>query len=168
MLKSNIVLIGMPGCGKTTIGKMLSEKISYEFCDIDEYIEKQENTSISRIFDKGEEHFRDIEEKYVKEVALKQGIVISTGGGVIKRKANIEALKENGVIFFVDRPIEDILSDLDTDSRPLLKDKKHRIYNLYNERYDLYMKYCNERIINNSSINEVIEEIKYILEEREG
>lgn len=166
MLKSNIVLIGMPGCGKTTIGKMLSEKINYEFYDIDEYIEKQEQTSISAIFDKGEENFRDIEEKYVKEVALKNGIVISTGGGVIKRIANIENLKKNGVIVFIDRPIENILSDIDTDRRPLLKDKKSRIYNLYNERYDLYMRYCNERIINKGSINEVIEEIKYILEER--
>ena len=113
-MKKNIVLIGMPGCGKTSIGKILSEKINLEFYDVDKYIEEMTDELISSLFKKGEEYFRDTESSAIKEICKKENIVISTGGGVIKREENIKELKEKGKIFFIDRPLENIINDIDT------------------------------------------------------
>ena len=86
----NIVLIGMPACGKTTIAKNLSAKIKFENIDADKYLEKKENRIIKNIFsENGEEVFRNLEEKYIKELSEMDRIIISTGGGVIKRENNI-------------------------------------------------------------------------------
>lgn len=160
---TNIVLIGMPGCGKTTIGKLLAEKLNKSFIDVDSYIEEVENRTIPEIFLQGESYFRDIETKAVKDVAKGEGQIISTGGGVIKRKENIEALKENGVVIFIDRPVEDIASDVDTENRPLLKDKKEALFTLYKERYDLYLACCDYQILNVEAIDSVLDKILDIL-----
>ena len=97
----NIVLIGMPACGKSTIGYWLSKKINYPFVDVDRYLEEKENRIISDIFsNEGEEYFRELETKYLKELSEKEGIIISTGGGAVKNKENIDILKENGIIVF--------------------------------------------------------------------
>jgi Shikimate kinase len=120
-VKKNIVLIGMPGCGKTTIGKELSNMLNLEFCDIDEYIVTTQGKQISEIFENGEEHFREIETKAVEEVSKTFPKIVSTGGGAVKRVKNIEILRENGIIIFINRPIENIASDVDIKSRPLLK-----------------------------------------------
>ncbi|KNF09990.1 shikimate kinase AroK [Gottschalkia purinilytica] len=164
-INKNIVLIGMPGCGKTIIGKLLSDKLNVKFCDIDEYIVDNEGKSISEIFKNGEEHFRDIESKAVKEVSRNYPVIISTGGGVVKRVENINILKENGVIIFINRPVEDIISDVDVAKRPLLKDGKEKVYELYEERYKLYKNYCDYEIINNEdmdcAVNKLIDIIKY-------
>ncbi|GAA0747205.1 shikimate kinase [Clostridium oceanicum] len=158
-MKKNIVLIGMPGCGKTSIGKILSEKINLEFYDVDKYIEEMTDELISSLFKKGEEYFRDAESSAIKEICKKENIVISTGGGVIKREENIKELKEKGKIFFINRPLENIINDIDTDSRPLLKDKKSNLINLYNERYELYKKYSDVIINNNLDLHSVIDNI---------
>lgn len=158
-LNKNIVLIGMPGCGKTTIGKRLAHELNIEFCDVDEYIVESEKHSISEIFKNGEEYFRDIESMAIKKICKTYPKVIATGGGVIKRPDNIKVLKENGIIFFIDRPIEDIAEDVDVKSRPLLKDGIEKLYQLYNERYSLYNKYCDYKITNvdiKKSISEII------------
>lgn len=157
-LTKNIVLIGMPCCGKTTIGKKLSEILKSDFCDVDEYIVNSTGKSINEIFENGEEFFRDIESKSIKEVSSCMPKVISTGGGAIKRKENIDSLKEKGTIFFINRPIEDICSDVDVKSRPLLKDGVDKIYKLYEERYDLYKNYCDHEIIN-TDIDKCINQI---------
>lgn len=158
-LTKNIVLIGMPGCGKTTIGKKLSEILKCDFCDVDEYIVNTTGKSINEIFQNGEEFFRDIESKAISEVSSDIPKVISTGGGVIIKKHNIDVLKEKGTIFFINRSVEDICSDLDVKSRPLLKDGVNKIYKLYKERYNLYKNYCDYEIINtdiDKSINEIL------------
>lgn len=147
-IKKNIVLIGMPGCGKTTIGMELSKILNLEFCDVDEYIVKTEGKPISEIFEKGEEHFREIETKAVEEISKTSPKIISTGGGVIKKAENIEILKRNGIIIFIHRPIEDIASDVDIKSRPLLKDGVEKLYKLYEERYPLYEAYCDYKVEN--------------------
>lgn len=158
-MKKNIVLIGMPGCGKTTIGKELASKLGYEFCDIDEYIVEKEKKTIDEMFEHGEEHFRDIESCGVEDVSKKERMIISTGGGVIKREKNIDCLKENGIIIFINRPIENIVSDVEVGTRPLLKDGKEKVYQLYEERYDLYKKYCDREVINDKNLEDVIEKI---------
>lgn len=161
--EKNIVLIGMPGCGKTTIGKLLAERLNMKFLDIDEYIEETTAKSITDIFKDGENVFREIEREAVKEVSKRKFIVISTGGGVVKSFTNIERLKENGIIIFINRSVEDIISDVDTSERPLLKNGKGKIYALYNERYSLYKKYCDYEMINDVELKTVVDRIMNIL-----
>ena len=117
--KRNIVLIGMPGSGKSTIGKALAESLGKEFIDTDDMIVSQYGV-ISDIFaEKGEEYFRDIESGQVKKAAKMNGMVIATGGGAVLRKENVEALRQNGIIFFLNRPLRDIVP---TSDRPLSSD----------------------------------------------
>lgn len=133
--KQNIVLIGMPGCGKSTIGKTLSELTGRKIIDTDDVI-KEKYGEISDIFSNyGEEYFRDKESEAVKEASKNSGYIIATGGGAILRQENINALKQNGVIFFLNRPIEDIVPTAD---RPLSSDYA-ALKKRFDERYDKYI-----------------------------
>ncbi|EYE89687.1 shikimate kinase [Fervidicella metallireducens AeB] len=158
-LNKNIVLIGMPGCGKTTIGRLLADNLSLPFVDVDEYIEKKTGKSVRQLFSRGEEFFREIETTAIKEISSLSPRVIATGGGVVKKEVNMDILSKNSIIIFINRPIEDIVKDIDADSRPLLKDNLDRIYSLFYERYPLYLKYCDLEIKNDIGIDETINEI---------
>ena len=162
-LKNNIVLIGMPGCGKTTVGKVLSKKLKYKFCDMDSYIQQISKKTIKELFELGEENFRDWETKACEELAKLNNTIIASGGGVVKREKNIEILKKNCTILFIDRPVERILNDVDINSRPLLKDGKEKLYNLYDERYELYKKAADIRILNKGYLRDTIDMIVDIL-----
>lgn len=162
--KKNIVLIGMPGCGKTTIGRLVSQKLDIGFCDIDHYIEKKEGRIIPDIFkDNGEEYFRKLESEAVEKVSKKTGCMISTGGGVVKFHKNMELLKKSGIIIFINRTVESIISDIETDGRPLLKDGKEKLYKLYRERIDLYKKYSDYEVLNEGSLEDIVEKISEIV-----
>lgn len=167
-MAKNIVLIGMPGSGKTTIGQKVAKELNREFCDIDDYIEKTNCKTIEQLFEYGEDYFRKIESLAVEEISKKTSAVISTGGGVIKLPQNISNLKKNGYLIFVDRPIEKIRGDIDIAKRPLLKDNKDRIKKLYQERYDLYKNYADYIIKNQGSIDEVVGKIVHLAKEVEG
>jgi len=153
-INRNIVLIGMPASGKSTIGKLLSKKISYEYYDADKYLERKEKVKISTLFsEKGEEHFRNLETKYLRELSQKNRIIISTGGGAVKREENMEILKEKGIVVFLSRKIEDIAKE-NHEARPLLQDINN-IYKLYDERIELYKRYSDIIIENNGTLQEV-------------
>ncbi|MGN0451941.1 MAG: shikimate kinase [Acutalibacteraceae bacterium] len=133
--KKNIVLIGMPGCGKTTIGKAVAKETEKEFIDTDDEIVKKTGMSIPEIFQKyGERKFREIESEVIKEVAALQSSVIATGGGAVLNPENVSLLKENGVIVFINRPLEDLVT---TDDRPLSSNRELLIKR-YNERHGIY------------------------------
>lgn len=133
--KRNIVLTGMPGCGKSTVGKILAEMTNKNFVDTDDLIIK-EHGSITEIFEKyGEKTFRDFETDAVKEASKSNSQIIATGGGAILKDENVDALKSNGIVFFIDRPLESLIP---TDDRPLAKDKD-AIIKRYNERYEKYL-----------------------------
>lgn len=133
--KINIVLTGMPASGKTTIGKKLAEITGKELIDTDDLIVKKAGISISEIFEKyGEEYFRNIESEVIAEVSLKNGVIISTGGGAVLKSENVLNLKKNGEIFFLDRPLEDLIP---TSDRPLANSRES-IIKRYNERIDIY------------------------------
>lgn len=157
-ITKNIFLIGMPGAGKSTIGKILSENLFLPFYDADIYLESSIGKSISSLFIQGEDIFRDIETEILKKLVLKKAI-IATGGGVIVRKENRELLKKEGFVFFIDRKIEDIKKDIQKEYRPLLR-KGVSLESLYEERFPLYKEVADFYILNKVRISEVIDEIQ--------
>lgn len=162
-MKDKVVLIGMPGCGKSTIGKLLSKELNLDFCDMDKFIEDMTSKTIPELFEKGEEYFRDFETLACKELVKKSNMLISSGGGVIKRKENIQILKSESLIIFIDRPLEHLLCDVDTSNRPLLKEGRERLISLYEERYELYKSSADVIIKNDRGLRETVDEIKIVI-----
>ncbi len=136
--KQNLVLVGMPACGKTTVGQLLAKRLGKTFIDTDEEIVKREGRTIPDIFKEGEPTFRDIESAVIRDVAAKQGAVISTGGGAVLRQENVALLKENGRLYFLDRPLEQLVATAD---RPLSSDRES-LERRYRERYTIYCGCC--------------------------
>ena len=157
--KQNLILIGMPGSGKSTVGKALAENLGRDFADTDDMI-KESHGDISEIFkNNGESFFRDIESEKVKEISKKNSLVIATGGGAILRKENIDALRQNGVIFFLNRPLEDIIP---TSDRPLSSDVE-ALKKRFEERYDIYKSTADFEIEIDGSVENAVEKIKRCL-----
>ena len=149
----NIVLIGMPGCGKTTVGKALAEKLGRKFVDADAEIAKKANMSIPEIFAKeGEEGFRSREIKVLSELGKQSGLVIATGGGCVTQAVNHSNLHQNGRIFWLKRQI----SQLPTDGRPL--SQKGNLEEMYRIRKPLYEKFA-DVIIENETVEKTVQQI---------
>ena len=134
--KENIVLIGMPGSGKSTVGKLIAEITGRSFTDTDIVIEQMTGKHPSEIIkENGESAFRDIETKALREVAKKSEIIIATGGGIIKRSENIPLLRQNGRIIYLDCDISELPV---TPDRPLSASRE-AIEELYRTRHPLYV-----------------------------
>lgn len=150
--KENIVLIGMPSSGKSTVGKEIAKRIGRNFYDTDELIEQQVKKKPSEIImSMGEDHFRKLESDIVKEVSKETGAVIATGGGVVLKKENINTLSQNGRIYFLDRPFALLLP---TQDRPLTSTKE-ALLKKYNERYSIYETSADVKIDASGDVNEV-------------
>lgn len=149
----NIVLIGMPGCGKSTLGRLLAEKTGKTFVDMDALIEEKAGMTIPEIFaEHGESYFRDIEASVAAEAGRERGQVIATGGGVVLRPENMKALSQNGRVVFLQRPLE----NLATAGRPLSKDLT-ALKNMYEIRLPLYNKYSQLTVSVTGQIEETLE-----------
>lgn len=141
--KRNIVLTGMPGSGKTTVGKLLAEKTGKRFVDIDAEIVSAAGCEITEIFAKhGEEYFRNIETDITKKISALSGVIISCGGGTVLRDENVHALRRNGMLFFIDRPLSQLIP---TSDRPLASNEE-AIKKRYYERIDRYISTCDIRV----------------------
>ena len=141
--KENVVLIGMPSSGKSTVGRILAKALGRKFVDTDDMIEKKQGRAIPDIIrDCGEGAFRDMETDAVKEASALTGVIIATGGGAILRHENVQALKESGRLYFLDRPLCDLMP---TASRPLSSDRE-ALTKRYKERYGIYTSICDEQI----------------------
>ena len=139
MNNKTIFIIGLPGCGKSALSKMLAEKLNYNLYDMDSFIEKKENKTITDIFaDNGEAYFRDIESKVLEELSNLNNAVISTGGGIVLAEKNIKIMKEKGVAIFIDRNADIILQNIDPRERPLLAKDKNKLLELSKQRDSLY------------------------------
>ena len=162
--KNCICLIGMPGSGKSTIGKLLSEKLKYSFFDTDQEIEKREKNKIKNIFSiKGEDYFRSVETQVFNELVEKKKIVISTGGGLILN--NLEKLKLSFNIYLYCNIDVLIQRASRNNLRPLLSQNTSlQMTNLFNERKDIYIKVADITINatdnQNVTITEILKKIK--------
>lgn len=131
--KKNLVLIGMPGSGKSTYGKLIAQELNKEFYDTDKVFEETFGSTPKQvILEKGEPAFRDMESEIVATLSSKLGVVIATGGGAVLLENNRKLLKANGTVLFIDRDI----SLLPTDGRPL--SKEYGVQKLYEEREPIY------------------------------
>lgn len=156
----NIILIGMPGCGKTTIGKTLANQLGMHFQDTDDFFEEKYGTKISEFFKNyGEPAFRIAESRILSELSQKKNTVISTGGGVVEQNENKKILRNAGTVVFINRSPKDILSDVETSHRPLLANNKNNIFELYEKRLAKYEDFCHIEIKNNGSIESITEKI---------
>lgn len=160
---SNICFIGMPGCGKTTISKMVAEKTNKKWIDIDEEIVKKINMSIRDFFEEyGEEKFREIETQVCEEVSKLSNVVISCGGGIVKNAKNIGYLRYNGVIVLLKRDFDLLEYD---ESRPL-SSSKEALLKLYEERKDLYNNSKDVIVENNATVDEVSDKVIQVYKDK--
>ena len=159
----NIVLVGLMGCGKTTVGKLLASKLNMSFIDTDSQIEQHAGRSINQIFEKyGETHFRNLEHQIAIELSNKSGYVISTGGGFVENTDNINLLKDNSVLFYLLATPQELYDRIKDDtSRPLLKNSSplETLKVLLDKRESKY-RLADEMIItSNKPIDEIVKEI---------
>ena len=142
MKQKNIILCGFMGCGKSTVCALLAKKTGMSFIDLDSYIEKKENKTVSKIFaDSGEDYFRALEIEAARELSERNGLVIAAGGGTLVFRENVEVLKKSGRIVLLELPVETVAKRLENDTtRPLLNrpDKDEAMRELYNKRLPLY------------------------------
>ena len=156
----NVVLIGMPGCGKSTIGNLLARKLGRKFVDADEEIIQLAGKSIPEIFAQdGEEIFREWETMALEHLGKQSGLVIATGGGCVTRQRNYPALHQNGSIVWLERD----LSLLPTDGRPL--SQSNRLEEMYAVRKPMYEAFADVRVANTRSPENTVTEILSKLEE---
>lgn len=156
----NIILIGMPGCGKSTIGKLLSQMTGRKCIDSDEMIVQLAGKTIPEIFSQdGETHFRHLESQVLESLGKQSGLIICTGGGCVTQNKNYPMLHQNGTIFWLQRD----LSLLSTDGRPL--SQKGDLLQMHLQREPMYMRFSDFSIDNNGSVLEVASMILEKLEE---
>ena len=152
--ETNISLVGMPGAGKTTVGRILAEKLGMKFCDTDEEIEKIAGESPEKIIEKyGEERFREIETEVAESVSSLRGVVIATGGGTILREKNVEKLRSCGVVIWLGRD----LNLLAQNNRPLSKSMS--ISRLFKQREGYYVAASDKKIENDKAAEKTAEKI---------
>ena len=154
--KRNVVLTGMPSSGKTTLGRLLAKKLGRELVDTDEKIVERAGMPVTEIFRlKGEQAFRDMESEILKEISRSGGKIVATGGGAILRSENVDVLKSNGTVVFLDRDPGQLQP---TDDRPLADDGG-KIRRLYSERYPKYMAAADLRIVIRGTPENTAEEL---------
>ncbi len=122
-MKKNIVLVGLMGCGKSSVGNVLAEKTGLKLVDTDELIEQQENKTISEIFKiNGEKYFRELEHQCAKSLSNNASLIVSTGGGMLENTKNMDLFKQNGYVLYLYAPAKELYKRVKNEThRPLLK-----------------------------------------------
>ena len=167
-MKKNLVLIGMPGCGKTKVGEALALRLNMPVVDTDQMVEQEQGRSIPDIFARdGEAVFRDMETAAARKAAEMDGVIIATGGGMVLREENMAALAATGIVFFRDRALTAIVGE-DHGGRPLIGEDKQRLYQLYDQRIGLYHKYAQHTISHTDTVEEAAEQIARLYQKECG
>lgn len=155
--KQSIVLTGMPGSGKSTVGRALAQKLGKDFFDSDIEIVKRTGREITELFrTEGEAYFRALEEEVIKDICAKAcGAVIATGGGAVLSDRNIRTLSRVGCIYFLDRPLESLMP---SESRPIAKNAE-QLRARYEERYERYLSTCDRIVKNRTDVESAVNSI---------
>ena len=150
----NIVLVGMPGCGKSTVAGALSERLSRELIDTDELIAQYDGRSIPQIFaEDGEDFFRALEHRAATEAGKQSGKIIATGGGIVTRGENLDVLRQNSIIVFIERDV----ASLSRDGRPLSAGAD--LEKMYERRLPMYKQFCDVQVSNDSCVDDCVNAI---------
>lgn len=152
-----IYLIGLPGCGKTTVGKELAKSLKYDFIDLDKEIVRRENKTIDELFAVSEAYFRDKETEALKSTNDLVNTVISCGGGIVERDINKSLM--NGVVIYLDSPLSEIEFRLKSDSTSRPVSKKLSIYELFDRRNAKYEDFKTFKVSSNI-VSDTVKQIK--------
>lgn len=164
----NIILIGMMGSGKTTVGRLLAQSLHRTLADTDACIEQREGRTITEIFaDSGEARFRALEQALCQELAGQTDLVVSCGGGLPLREDCIGPLKESGVVFWLNRDPGETYDGLDVSGRPLAQAGRDAFLERAAQRAPVYRRWADHIIENPASPGQAAERILEILESEE-
>ena len=156
----NIILIGMPGCGKSSVGKLLAKRTGHRFLDADEEVIRLAGKSIPEIFSQdGENTFRNLETEVLSDLGKQSGLIIATGGGCVTRARNYPLLRQNGIIIWLTRNI----AALPTDGRPL--SQNNRLEEMYRNRKPLYEAFADYEINNDGELDDTVVQITAVWED---
>lgn len=162
---TNIVLIGMPGCGKTELGKLIASKLGRDHYDVDQLAVEMAGMSIPELFrQQGEAAFRSLESRVIEDTGKHRGIVLSTGGGSLLARRNYWPLKQNSIIVFIERA----LSNLPSEGRPLSAGGLEVLSKMYKERLPYYQRNSDYCVENQGTLEQTAEEIMEVLYETAG
>lgn len=154
----NILLVGMPGCGKTTVGQQLAQELGKKFVDADQALEETTGRKITDILpNQGEAAFRALETQTLSGLGKQSGLVIATGGGCVTREENYDLLHQNGTVFWLTRGLD----KLPTQGRPLSRD----LGQMYARREPMYRRFADAAVSNDGSVEQTVREIRRIWEE---
>lgn len=163
-MKDNVVLIGMMGCGKTTAGELLAQKLGFTFVDTDQYIERALGRSIPDLFAReGEAFFRDREGEAAEELAREKRQVIACGGGLPTRSDSIATLKDSGTVVFLRRDPGEIYDSVSMAGRPLGQQGKAAFLERYAAREPIYRKWADHIVEVQPDLEETVEKILEVL-----
>jgi len=156
----NIILIGLPGSGKTTLGAQAAKHFGLSFLDMDAEIERRAGLTIPALFaQEGEEKFRAVETAVAQDAARLTATVVAAGGGAVLRSENMRALRQNGIVIFLDRPPEHIVRDVETARRPLLAGGAGQVLALAGQRRPLYIANADAVLCNDSGPDRALAEL---------
>ncbi len=168
-MNKNLILVGIMGSGKTTIGMRLSKQLNMPFLDADACIEDKHG-KIPSLFEKGEAYFRAIETDTLREILQNteagEGIVLATGGGAVLKEENRELLKARGLVFFLHRDLEHIIETVDCTERPLLKQGSNALREIYENRLPYYLSASHHSIDTSGGVDNAVALIEEIWSKR--
>lgn len=165
-MKDNVVLIGMMGCGKTTVGGLLAKRLSFTFVDTDQYIETALGRSIPDLFAReGEAFFRDRERAAAEELAQKAGQVIACGGGLPTRSDSIAPLKVRGTVIFLRREPGEIYDSVSMGGRPLGQQGRAAFLERYAQREPIYLRWADHVVDVGATPRQTMKQILEVLEQ---
>lgn len=171
-MKSNIILTGFMGTGKSTVGKVVASKLQMQFIDTDAVIERQEGMTISDIFSTfGEKHFRDIESKVIEQTSKLKNSVVATGGGVVLNPGNIENLRHDGIIIYFQSNVDTIIRNTSgSDHRPLLQrdDMRKNVGLMLQQREQYYRNNDFSIDVSDLSVEQTVQKVIEIYESSKG
>ena len=162
---ANLYLVGLPGAGKTTVGRIISRRLNLQFIDLDRLVLQREQLSMKELYARGESYFQDRETEaliWVRDHCDR--CVVATGGGIADREENVRLLEQQPVLYVVRRP-DSILRTLNTDKRPSFENDPDRIYQFAEARTPVYERIADVRVMNNRSLHSCIGQVLRELEQ---